>query len=99
MFSAFLNEAGLNFVKQCIKLIETRGIPFNMSLWMKMLFCLTLNSLFLHEGLTTPGLYRTGGVNSKVQRLMTTVFGKNLYAHLSVIGSLYVHSIPFFFFF
>uniref|UniRef100_A0A674MXY9 Rho GTPase activating protein 42a n=1 Tax=Takifugu rubripes TaxID=31033 RepID=A0A674MXY9_TAKRU len=43
----FLNEAGLNFVKQCISLIETRG-------------------------LTTPGLYRTGGVNSKVQRLMTT---------------------------
>ncbi|XP_075887533.1 rho GTPase-activating protein 42 [Nelusetta ayraudi] len=26
------------------------------------------------RGLTTPGLYRTGGVNSKVQRLMTTVF-------------------------
>uniref|UniRef100_A0A3Q3XFG7 Rho GTPase activating protein 42a n=1 Tax=Mola mola TaxID=94237 RepID=A0A3Q3XFG7_MOLML len=49
-FAAFLNEAGLSFVKKCIKLVETRG-------------------------LTTPGLYRTGGVNSKVQRLMTTVFG------------------------
>uniref|UniRef100_A0A671WJF3 Rho GTPase activating protein 42a n=1 Tax=Sparus aurata TaxID=8175 RepID=A0A671WJF3_SPAAU len=45
--TAFLNEAGLNFVKKCIELVETRG-------------------------LTTLGLYRTGGVNSKVQRLMTT---------------------------
>uniref|UniRef100_A0A672GA44 Rho GTPase-activating protein 42-like n=1 Tax=Salarias fasciatus TaxID=181472 RepID=A0A672GA44_SALFA len=45
--SAFLNEAGFNFVKKCIELIESRGI-------------------------TTLGLYRTGGVNSKVQRLMTT---------------------------
>ncbi|KAI3373159.1 hypothetical protein L3Q82_006490 [Scortum barcoo] len=45
----FLNEAGLNFVKKCIELVETRG-------------------------LTTLGLYRTGGVNSKVQRLMTSVF-------------------------
>ncbi|KAE8287519.1 Rho GTPase-activating protein 42 [Larimichthys crocea] len=45
----FLNEAGLNFVKKCIELVETRGI-------------------------TTLGLYRTGGVNSKVQRLMTSVF-------------------------
>lgn len=45
----FLNEAGFSFVKQCIKLVETRGI-------------------------TTLGLYRIGGVNSKVQRLMTSVF-------------------------
>ncbi|XP_029374823.1 rho GTPase-activating protein 42 [Echeneis naucrates] len=45
----FLNEAGFNFVKKCIELVETRG-------------------------LTTLGLYRTGGVNSKVQRLMTSVF-------------------------
>uniref|UniRef100_A0A8C6P742 Rho GTPase activating protein 42a n=1 Tax=Nothobranchius furzeri TaxID=105023 RepID=A0A8C6P742_NOTFU len=43
----FLNEAGFNFVKKCVELVETRG-------------------------LTTLGLYRTGGVNSKVQRLMTT---------------------------
>lgn len=41
--------------------------------------------LYFSEGLTTPGLYRTGGVNSKVQRLMTSVFGKNLYTHLSII--------------
>uniref|UniRef100_A0A8C9YLV3 Rho GTPase-activating protein 42 n=1 Tax=Sander lucioperca TaxID=283035 RepID=A0A8C9YLV3_SANLU len=45
----FLNEAGFNFVKKCIELVETRG-------------------------LSTLGLYRTGGVNSKVQRLMTSVF-------------------------
>uniref|UniRef100_A0A1A8MI11 Rho GTPase activating protein 42a n=1 Tax=Nothobranchius pienaari TaxID=704102 RepID=A0A1A8MI11_9TELE len=45
----FLNEAGFNFVKKCVELVETRG-------------------------LTTLGLYRTGGVNSKVQRLMTSVF-------------------------
>uniref|UniRef100_A0A4W6D7H5 Rho GTPase-activating protein 42 n=1 Tax=Lates calcarifer TaxID=8187 RepID=A0A4W6D7H5_LATCA len=45
----FLNDAGFNFVKKCIELVETRGI-------------------------TTLGLYRTGGVNSKVQRLMTSVF-------------------------
>ncbi|KAK5858488.1 hypothetical protein PBY51_002623 [Eleginops maclovinus] len=45
----FLNEAGFNFAKKCIELIEARGI-------------------------TTLGLYRTGGVNSKVQRLMTSVF-------------------------
>uniref|UniRef100_A0A8C6P6S8 Rho GTPase activating protein 42a n=1 Tax=Nothobranchius furzeri TaxID=105023 RepID=A0A8C6P6S8_NOTFU len=49
-FTAFLNEAGFNFVKKCVELVETRG-------------------------LTTLGLYRTGGVNSKVQRLMTSVFG------------------------
>ncbi|XP_056141342.1 rho GTPase-activating protein 42-like isoform X2 [Lampris incognitus] len=46
----FLNEAGFNFVKKCIDLVESRGI-------------------------NTLGLYRTGGVNSKVQRLMTSVFG------------------------
>uniref|UniRef100_A0A3B3TX93 Rho GTPase-activating protein 42 n=1 Tax=Poecilia latipinna TaxID=48699 RepID=A0A3B3TX93_9TELE len=46
-FIAFLNEAGFNFVKKCVELVETRG-------------------------LTTLGLYRTGGVNSKVQRLMAT---------------------------
>ncbi|KAM3869179.1 rho GTPase-activating protein 42 [Diretmus argenteus] len=45
----FLNEAGFNFVKRCIELVEMRGI-------------------------STLGLYRTGGVNSKVQRLMSTVF-------------------------
>uniref|UniRef100_A0A8C5D7A9 Rho GTPase-activating protein 42-like n=1 Tax=Gouania willdenowi TaxID=441366 RepID=A0A8C5D7A9_GOUWI len=49
--TSFLNEAGFNFVKKCIELIESRGI-------------------------TTLGLYRTGGVNSKVQRLMTSVFGE-----------------------
>uniref|UniRef100_A0A3B4V7Z6 Rho GTPase-activating protein 42 n=1 Tax=Seriola dumerili TaxID=41447 RepID=A0A3B4V7Z6_SERDU len=46
---SFLNEAGFNFVRKCIDLVEMRGI-------------------------TTMGLYRIGGVNSKVQRLMTTVF-------------------------
>ncbi|XP_058490918.1 rho GTPase-activating protein 42 isoform X3 [Solea solea] len=45
----FLNEAGFNFVRRCIDLVETRSI-------------------------NTMGLYRIGGVNSKVQRLMTTVF-------------------------
>ncbi|MCJ8740838.1 hypothetical protein PDJAM_G00063530 [Pangasius djambal] len=45
----FLNEAGFNFVRKCIHLVETRGIQ-------------------------TMGLYRIGGVNSKVQRLMTSVF-------------------------
>ncbi|XP_071316507.1 rho GTPase-activating protein 42-like isoform X2 [Trachinotus anak] len=48
----FLNEAGFNFVKKCIELVETRGI-------------------------TTLGLYRIGGVNSKVQRLMTSVFASS----------------------
>ncbi|KAA8594041.1 hypothetical protein FQN60_004875, partial [Etheostoma spectabile] len=43
----FLNEAGFNFVRKCIDLVENRG-------------------------LTTMGLYRIGGVNSKVQKLMTT---------------------------
>ncbi|XP_051903292.1 rho GTPase-activating protein 42 [Hippocampus zosterae] len=45
----FLNETGFSFVRNCIELVETRG-------------------------LNTLGLYRTGGVNSKVQRLMTSVF-------------------------
>ncbi|KAF3847430.1 hypothetical protein F7725_020458 [Dissostichus mawsoni] len=44
---AFLNEAGFNFVRKCIDLVEDRGI-------------------------NTMGLYRIGGVNSKVQKLMTT---------------------------
>uniref|UniRef100_A0A8C6S8T0 Rho GTPase activating protein 42b n=1 Tax=Neogobius melanostomus TaxID=47308 RepID=A0A8C6S8T0_9GOBI len=45
----FLNEAGFNFVRKCMDLVESRG----------------LNAM---------GLYRIGGVNSKVQRLMSTVF-------------------------
>ncbi|XP_070761724.1 rho GTPase-activating protein 42 [Enoplosus armatus] len=45
----FLNEAGFNFVRQCIDLVEMRGI-------------------------NTMGLYRIGGVNSKVQKLMTAAF-------------------------
>ncbi|KAK6486396.1 rho GTPase-activating protein 42 isoform X1 [Huso huso] len=45
----FLNEAGFNFVKKCIHLVEVRGI-------------------------NTLGLYRIGGVNSKVQKLMNAVF-------------------------
>uniref|UniRef100_A0A673MSL8 Rho GTPase-activating protein 42-like n=1 Tax=Sinocyclocheilus rhinocerous TaxID=307959 RepID=A0A673MSL8_9TELE len=44
-----LNEAGFNFVRKCIQLVEVRG-------------------------LNTMGLYRVGGINSKVQKLMTTVF-------------------------
>ncbi|CAL8374911.1 unnamed protein product [Gadus morhua 'NCC'] len=45
----FLNEAGFNFVRKCIDLVENRGI-------------------------NTLGLYRIGGVNSKVQKLMSTAF-------------------------
>ncbi|XP_041850469.1 rho GTPase-activating protein 42 isoform X2 [Melanotaenia boesemani] len=45
----YLNEAGFNFIRKCIDLVEKRGI-------------------------NTMGLYRIGGVNSKVQKLMTTVF-------------------------
>lgn len=45
----FLNEAGFNFIRKCIDLVESRGI----------------NAM---------GLYRIGGVNSKVQKLMSTVF-------------------------
>uniref|UniRef100_A0A9J7XZ95 Rho GTPase-activating protein 42 n=1 Tax=Cyprinus carpio carpio TaxID=630221 RepID=A0A9J7XZ95_CYPCA len=44
----YLNEAGFNFVRKCIQLVELRG--------------------------DTMGLYRVGGINSKVQKLMTTVF-------------------------
>lgn len=55
----FLNEAGLNFVKKCIELVETQGI-------------------------TTLGLYRTGGVNSKVQRLMTSVFASTAPADIQL---------------
>uniref|UniRef100_A0A672QTC1 Rho GTPase-activating protein 42 n=1 Tax=Sinocyclocheilus grahami TaxID=75366 RepID=A0A672QTC1_SINGR len=49
----YLNEAGFNFVRKCIQLVELRG-------------------------LNTMGLYRVGGINSKVQKLMTTVFCKLL---------------------
>ncbi|XP_059420641.1 rho GTPase-activating protein 42 isoform X2 [Carassius carassius] len=45
----YLNEAGFNFVRKCIQLVEVRG-------------------------LNTMGLYRVGGINSKVQKLMSTVF-------------------------
>ncbi|XP_024132294.1 rho GTPase-activating protein 42 isoform X1 [Oryzias melastigma] len=45
----YLNEAGFNFVRKCISLVEKRGI-------------------------NTMGLYRIGGVNSKVQKLMNTFF-------------------------
>ncbi len=33
-------------------------------------------SMLLSAGLNTMGLYRVGGINSKVQKLMTTVFCK-----------------------
>lgn len=36
---------------------------------------LYFNKVNVSTGITTVGLYRTGGVNSKVQRLMTSVFG------------------------
>uniref|UniRef100_A0AAQ6IKD8 Rho GTPase activating protein 42b n=1 Tax=Anabas testudineus TaxID=64144 RepID=A0AAQ6IKD8_ANATE len=36
------------------------------------------------RGITTLGLYRTGGVNSKVQRLMTSAFGKKSPADIQV---------------
>ncbi|XP_034461091.1 rho GTPase-activating protein 42 isoform X2 [Hippoglossus hippoglossus] len=55
----FLNEAGFNFVRRCIDLVETRGI-------------------------NTMGLYRIGGVNSKVQRLMTTVFSSKAPADMDL---------------
>ncbi|XP_027013391.2 rho GTPase-activating protein 42 isoform X2 [Tachysurus fulvidraco] len=44
-----LNQAGFNFVRKCISMVEARGI-------------------------NTMGLYRIGGVNSKVQKLMNSVF-------------------------
>ncbi|KAM9820314.1 rho GTPase-activating protein 42-like [Neosynchiropus ocellatus] len=55
----FLNEAGFNFVRRCIHLVESRGI-------------------------TTAGLYRTGGVSSKVQKLMTTVFSSRAAADVDL---------------
>ncbi|XP_077350447.1 rho GTPase-activating protein 42 isoform X2 [Festucalex cinctus] len=55
----FLNEAGFNFVRKCIDLVESRGI-------------------------NTMGLYRIGGVNSKVQRLMTTVFSSKAAADMDL---------------
>uniref|UniRef100_A0A3Q3E0Z5 Rho GTPase-activating protein 42 n=1 Tax=Labrus bergylta TaxID=56723 RepID=A0A3Q3E0Z5_9LABR len=58
-FASFLNEAGFNFVRKCIDLVETRGI-------------------------NTMGLYRIGGVNSKVQKLMTTVFSSKAPVHMDL---------------
>ncbi|CAJ1065002.1 rho GTPase-activating protein 42 isoform X4 [Xyrichtys novacula] len=55
----FLNEAGFNFVRKCIDLVEMRGI-------------------------NTMGLYRIGGVNSKVQKLMTTVFSSKAPVHMDL---------------
>nr|XP_057935475.1 rho GTPase-activating protein 42 isoform X2 [Doryrhamphus excisus] len=55
----FLNEAGFNFVRKCIHLVETRGI-------------------------NTTGLYRVGGVNSKVQKLMATVFSSKAPADMDL---------------
>ncbi|XP_066540917.1 rho GTPase-activating protein 42 isoform X2 [Hoplias malabaricus] len=54
-----LNEAGFNFVKKCIQMVEMRGI-------------------------NTMGLYRIGGVNSKVQKLMTTVFSPKASADMDL---------------
>ncbi|TRY93833.1 hypothetical protein DNTS_023756 [Danionella cerebrum] len=45
-----LNDAGFNFVRKCIQLVEDKA------------------------GLGTMGLYRVGGISSKVQKLMSTVF-------------------------
>ncbi|XP_077467257.1 rho GTPase-activating protein 42 isoform X2 [Stigmatopora argus] len=55
----FLNDAGFNFVRKCINLVESRGI-------------------------NTMGLYRIGGVNSKVQKLMATVFSSKAPANMDV---------------
>ncbi|XP_076850421.1 rho GTPase-activating protein 42 isoform X2 [Brachyhypopomus gauderio] len=54
-----LNEAGFNFVRRCIGVVEARGI-------------------------STMGLYRIGGVNSKVQKLMTTVFSSKAPADMDL---------------
>lgn len=70
-------------MKKCIELIETRGTPPAHYLKLRNIILhvvvLSMNDLHVYAGLTTPGLYRTAGVNSKVQRLMTTVFGKGLH--------------------
>ncbi|XP_057693961.1 rho GTPase-activating protein 42-like isoform X2 [Corythoichthys intestinalis] len=55
----FLNDAGFNFVRKCITLVESRGI-------------------------NTMGLYRIGGVNSKVQKLMATVFSSKAPADMDL---------------
>ncbi|XP_013883692.1 rho GTPase-activating protein 42 isoform X2 [Austrofundulus limnaeus] len=55
----YLNEAGFNFVRKCIDLVEKRGI-------------------------STMGLYRIGGVNSKVQKLMSTVFSSKAPADMEL---------------
>ncbi|KAK3548179.1 hypothetical protein QTP70_005202 [Hemibagrus guttatus] len=54
-----LNEAGFNFVKKCISVVEARAI-------------------------NTTGLYRIGGVNSKVQKLMNSVFSPKAPADMSL---------------
>uniref|UniRef100_A0AAR2KDW0 Rho GTPase activating protein 42b n=1 Tax=Pygocentrus nattereri TaxID=42514 RepID=A0AAR2KDW0_PYGNA len=42
----------------------------------------TYSTVHKSESIQTLGLYRIGGVNSKVQRLMTSVFGKVLFSSL-----------------
>lgn len=82
---AFLNEAGFNFVRKCIELVEMRGESFVTGLTsdlteLRILLFVSVASsknIFNHyAGINTMGLYRIGGVNSKVQKLMTTVFCK-----------------------
>ncbi|KAK3570055.1 hypothetical protein QTP86_009594 [Hemibagrus guttatus] len=58
-YNTHLNEAGFNFVKKCISVVEARAI-------------------------NTTGLYRIGGVNSKVQKLMNSVFSPKAPADMSL---------------
>uniref|UniRef100_A0A671WRG4 Rho GTPase activating protein 42a n=1 Tax=Sparus aurata TaxID=8175 RepID=A0A671WRG4_SPAAU len=74
-----------------IEVVERHGVitlqalsEANRRLWMEAMDGKEPKCIELVEtrGLTTLGLYRTGGVNSKVQRLMTSVFGKKRPAFL-----------------
>lgn len=49
-------------------------------------FLLFVFSLRCHVGINTMGLYRIGGVNSKVQKLMATFFCKSMKCNVSLLA-------------
>jgi len=64
----FLDDAGFNFVTKCIQTVELRGIYWY-NIYLTKQICLILILLLL-TGLDEQGLYRVGGVSSKITKLL-----------------------------
>lgn len=63
----FLDDAGFNFINKCIQTVESRGKHYILTIHYMIL---RINLLLLFIGLDEQGLYRVGGVSSKITKLL-----------------------------